>query len=102
VGVPHQRLDVNLHQPLGDMADFLLQRIAVGPLLNQLRQCHPVVGHRSLSGWLKPRSSNPAGRTDRPRKGRVQTQTSTPRPGTRPTAWTTGTLGGRIRGDSRA
>ena len=100
-GVPHQRLDVNLHQPPGDMVDSLLQQIAIGPLLNQLRQCHPVVGHRSLSGWLKPRNSNPAGRTDAPPRG-VQTQTSTPRPGTRPTAWTTGTLGVRIRGDSRA
>jgi transposase len=46
VGRPDQALDVHLHQPLRDIADHLPQEVAVGPLLKQLGQCHPVVGHR--------------------------------------------------------
>jgi hypothetical protein len=66
----HQRLHVGIQQALRHEADHLAQQIPVGGLLKDLRQCHPVVGHRfDPSVWLNPGNSNPAGRTDGPRKG---------------------------------
>ena len=37
-GCAAQRLDIQIHQPLGDELDHLPQQIGVRPLLSQLRQ----------------------------------------------------------------
>ena len=42
----NQPIHVHVHQPLRHKANHLAQQIAVGPLLKQLRQCHPFSGHR--------------------------------------------------------
>src|SRR4051812_5949090 len=46
MGCTHQTIHVELHQPLRDETNHLAQQILVGPLLKQLRQCHPFIGHR--------------------------------------------------------
>src|SRR4051812_18650580 len=46
MGCTHQTIHVELHQPLRDETNHLTQQILIGPLLKQLRQCHPFIGHR--------------------------------------------------------
>jgi hypothetical protein len=50
-------LDLQFHHPLGREGEKLAHEVAVGSLLDQLDQDHPVVGHRRLrSGSARNRT----------------------------------------------
>ncbi len=64
-----QGLDIQVHQPLGDILDHLPQHVHVRPLLGQFGQCHRCLGHRGAPRRLSLHKLNLTEARDDPRKG---------------------------------